>query len=587
MGGRQPIAGTTVTVWAANPTPGAAAAEFGHATTDGDGHFSVAFTSTPADGQTVYVIARGGDAGAGSGNDAIALMTIAGGYCEAGTAGCGFPASVTLNELTTTAAAYSLAAFISENTGGINVSGAAPGLANAALNFAALVDAASGEATFQAASECIGNGEPVNCGALRRLNLLADYAAACVNAGAETAACTGLLQQTAAADTLAALHHLAAEPAVRNDGAGLFALGAPPSTYAPVLDSAPAAWVLALVHTGGGLSGPAGLAVDAAGNVWIANNINVSGAGSVTKLGPTGAALSPDGGFTGGGLDEPVGLAVDLDGNVWVANFAQGGGTSVSELAAGGVPLSPDAGFIGGGILGAIAVAVTSTNQIWVANAGNSTLTRLDSAGIPDLTVSGGGLAFPVALAIDAAGNLWVADQGSDAVSELDAAGNAISGAGGYTGGDIAGPNDLALDVDGNVWVANHFSGATGLTGGSKPPASCTLPPASGDTGCPFSPAGGYTGGGLNAPGSVAVDGAGNVWFADYLFGSISELSSGGAALSPSAGYTAGGLATPYDLAVDASGNLWITNFNGDSVTEYIGIAVPVKTPLIGPPAAP
>jgi hypothetical protein len=45
----------------------------------------------------------------------------------------------------------------------------------------------------------------------------------------------------------------------------------------------------------------------------------------------------------------------------------------------------------------------------------------------------------------------------------------------------------------------------------------------------------------------------------------------------------------PAGLAIDASGNLWVVN-NGNgsnSITEFIGVAAPVKTPRIGPPTLP
>jgi hypothetical protein len=47
------------------------------------------------------------------------------------------------------------------------------------------------------------------------------------------------------------------------------------------------------------------------------------------------------------------------------------------------------------------------------------------------------------------------------------------------------------------------------------------------------------------------------------------------------------GLVEPFAVAVDASGNLWISNFATSTLTEFIGLAAPVRTPLIGPPAAP
>ncbi len=584
--GDQPIVGATVTAWAANPTPGASATKLGQATSDDSGKFSVDSSSKPGDGELIYVTSAGGDAGAGK-NNAIALATVAGTYCT--DSGCTFPANVTMNELTTVYTAYTLAAFTTDNGGGVNVSGASPGLPNAALTFASLVDAASGTTIFVDGTSCTGSGEPADCGALRKMNTLANFVAACVDSsGASSDACTGLLQQTSASDTFSAVLHLATEAAVRNDGAGLYGLGAPQAVYMPVLGAAPADWTLVLIHAGGGLDAPTAAAVDSDGNVWVANNITDGNTGSVTEFSPTGEPLSPAGGFTDASMAGPIGIAVDEQNNVWVANFSQGGGKAVTELDNDGNPISGPNGYTQD-ILGPAAFAVTATGKIWVANSGNSSLVRLDASGTPDLVVSQeGGLAFPISLATDSLGDVWVADQGGDRVSEFDPDGNALSPSSGYTGGGISGPEAIAVDQDDNVWVANHLSGIAGLFGGNTPPGSCPATPVSGDTGCPFSPPGGFTGGGLLSPAAVAVDGAGYIWFSNYLAGSVSEFDHTGVPLSPDSGYKAdGNLLLPYGLAVDASGNLWVTNYATNSVVEFVGIAAPVKTPLIGPPQQP
>ena len=51
-------------------------------------------------------------------------------------------------------------------------------------------------------------------------------------------------------------------------------------------------------------------------------------------------------------------------------------------------------------------------------------------------------------------------------------------------------------------------------------------------------------------------------------------------ALSPNAGYSGGGLSTPTGLAIDNSGNVWVTNTGDSSLTEFVGAAAPVVTPL-------
>lgn len=586
MGGVVPVAGSTVSAWIANPTPGAAATQIGRGTTNTKGQFTISSASAPANGQIVYLVAQGGNTGAGS-NSAVALMTVAGGYCTAGQSGCTFPATVTLNELTTLAAMYSLAGFTQVTGGGANVSGASPGLANAALTFASLLDRATGAAAFQNPGACTGASEPVNCSALRKLNTLGDVLAECVDStGPGSTACQALFQQTGAAtDTLGAAFNIATQATVRNDGAGLFNLAAGTALYAPVLSAAPDDWTLAVSYTGGGLFQPAGIAVDARGNVWVADYQQPGGA--VSEFAPDGTPLSGTQGFSGGGLQGDFGLAVDASGNVWVANWNGGNGTSVSELAPDGAPLSGTNGFTGGGLLGPIALAVASDGSLWVANSGNASITQLNAAGQASGPYTGGGLGYPISIAVDTAGNVWVADQGSSAVSEFTANGTPVS-AGGYSRGGINSPAALALDLTGNVWVSNFLSDSlTELVGGNTPVSSCPASPISGDTGCPLSPAGGYSGGGLAGANNLAIDAEGRVFVTNFHAESVSEFGSAGQALSPASGYTNPALVLPSGVAIDASGNVWVADFGADTLTKFIGLAAPVKTPLIGLPASP
>jgi DNA-binding beta-propeller fold protein YncE len=79
------------------------------------------------------------------------------------------------------------------------------------------------------------------------------------------------------------------------------------------------------------------------------------------------------------------------------------------------------------------------------------------------------------------------------------------------------------------------------------------------------------------------MDGLGNAWVANNSNNSISELSNAGVPLSPSTGYTGGGVNQPSYIAIDGSGNVWTANAgpgNNGSVTELIGGAAPVVTPI-------
>jgi hypothetical protein len=76
-----------------------------------------------------------------------------------------------------------------------------------------------------------------------------------------------------------------------------------------------------------------------------------------------------------------------------------------------------------------------------------------------------------------------------------------------------------------------------------------------------------------------------NVWITNAVAaGSVAELNSSGIVLSPATGF--GSLNTPVSVAADASGNLWTANLGDSSVSELVGIASPIATPIaatVGP----
>jgi hypothetical protein len=101
------------------------------------------------------------------------------------------------------------------------------------------------------------------------------------------------------------------------------------------------------------------------------------------------------------------------------------------------------------------------------------------------------------------------------------------------------------------------------------------------NAGAAISPSGGYTGGGLSLPQEIALDGGGNVWITNYN-ARVSEFSNSGVAISPSTGYTSSAMANTAGVAIDGSGNVWISNgVSSTSLTELIGAAVPVITPIV------
>jgi sugar lactone lactonase YvrE len=115
-----------------------------------------------------------------------------------------------------------------------------------------------------------------------------------------------------------------------------------------------------------------------------------------------------------------------------------------------------------------------------------------------------------------------------------------------------------------------------------------------------------FTGGGLTIPWGVAVDGNDNVWVANFGGKRLSEFCGmhtsscprgvrTGGAITPPSGYGFNGLVRNTGVQVDPSGNVWLANNwktlpiptanpGGYQLVVYIGLAGPLRTPLIGPP---
>lgn len=445
------------------------------------------------------------------------------------------------------------------------------GLSNAFSTINNLVNISSGQSP--SATLPSGATAPVN-----ELNALANVLNRCAATNGTTGECTQLFGATtisgsaAPADTIDAALNIALNPA--SNVATLYGFATASPAFAPALSSVPNDWTLAINFSGSGLNQPSSLAIDETGNVWIANYNR-----RVAELSPQGQTLSPSGGFTGGGLNESYGLTIDNQNNVWISNQQSLGGVnggfgSLTELSSSGQILSGANGFSGGGVNFPVALASDSNGNIWVANFGSSTASLFSNAGtaISGSSGYGGGhLSVPDAVAIDGSGGAWLANQSAQTVTHISSDGTQATQ---VTCCDE--PAGVAIDHHGNIWVAN-------FNGDSVSEVSSTGTVVSS----------GYTGSGLFRPQGIAVDGQGNVWVANFHGGSLSEIEGAdgttpGTALSPPAGLgLAAALNQPYALAIDSSGNIWVSSFAANRVTEYVGAAAPVKTPLLCPATKP
>jgi Pro-kumamolisin, activation domain len=150
-----------------------------------------------------------------------------------------------------------------------------------------------------------------------------------------------------------------------------------------------------------------------AGSVWLGNST-----GSLSTFDLAGTAITGAVGFTGGGtgtIAGPLGLAFDALGNIWVAN-----NNGVSAFSWHGVAFSSTP-FTAGGIANPKAVAVDGLGHIWIANASGS-LSELSNAGTaisPSTGYAGSSLSTPTAIGIDISGNIWLTNQGNNSVTEI------------------------------------------------------------------------------------------------------------------------------------------------------------------------
>lgn len=168
-----------------------------------------------------------------------------------------------------------------------------------------------------------------------------------------------------------------------NDGSAIsssgYAASALPFTSAVALDASHNAWFavqggaarvtpLGAVSNFGCCNDPAGIAIDLAGNVWIADY----GAPAIVELNSSGGVVqSVDLGDNAG----PRGIAIDGAGNVWAGNYY---GDSVAEVAGSTATLmSPANGYgLDAPLREPYGLAIDASGNLWISNASNNTLTQ-------------------------------------------------------------------------------------------------------------------------------------------------------------------------------------------------------------------
>lgn len=147
----------------------------------------------------------------------------------------------------------------------------------------------------------------------------------------------------------------------------------------------------------------------------------------------------------GSGMTQPSGVAVDAVGNLFVADNT--GNQVVRIDAATGAQTT-----VGSGLLNPAGVAVNSAGDVFIADSGNNRVVVVPSGGGPQLTVGASGLQSPIQIAVDAAQNLYIVDNGNGRVLKIWADGSSPTAI--ATG--LANPQGVAVDSAGNVYISEN-----------------------------------------------------------------------------------------------------------------------------------
>jgi len=317
------------------------------------------------------------------------------------------------------------------------------------------------------------------------------------------------------------------------------------------------------------LNTPYGIAVDRAGNLFIAD----LGNNRVRKVSPDGTIVTVPGTES---LLAPRNVALDAEGVLYISEF---GGHRVWRLRADGIVESVVGtgapGFAGDGGPAAstqlaypAGLAFDSAGNLYIADSSNNRVRKVTGGvistalgtGDPGATLPNQ-LNLPTSVAIDAAGNLDVADSGNQRIQQLTPAGtvNTLPGVG----------RDLAADNTGDLFIA---SGGQVL----ELTPSLSIQTVAGDGSYGFHGDGGdATSARLNGPVALALDTAGTLYIADQRNSRLRMVTAAGVistiAGDGNAGAGDGELNSPGGIAVDSSGAVYIADQNNDRIQEIAG----------------
>jgi DNA-binding beta-propeller fold protein YncE len=254
---------------------------------------------------------------------------------------------------------------------------------------------------------------------------------------------------------------------------------------------------------------PSGVAVDNAGNVYVADTRN----NRIQKFTSTGIFITMwgTGGAGNGQFNWPWGIAVDSGGNVYIADT---GNNRIQKFTSTGTFVTKWGGLgTGAGQFHApLGIAVDSVGYVYVVDSSNNRVQKFTSTGtfVAKWGVLGsenGQFTVPMGIAADSVGNIYVTDFNNDRVQKFTTIGTFLMTWGSKAAGEGC-PYGVAVDNAGNVYVVG---GDTSRGWVKKWTSTGTVITTCGDDR-------------FNTPRGVAIDNAGNVYVADTVHNLIQKF---------------------------------------------------------------
>lgn len=306
-------------------------------------------------------------------------------------------------------------------------------------------------------------------------------------------------------------------------------------SYAPVVPMTP------LITSG--LSAPQGVAVDAQGNVYIAD----TGHSAIQMWNPGTRQLTT---LISAGLINPVGVAVDTYGNIYVADT---GNHAIEEWNAATQQMAP----LVPGLASPYGVAVDAQGNVYFSDSANHVIEEWIEATGQVVPLVASGLTDPLGVAVDGIGNLYFADAGTNAVEQWSiGAQRSIAS----VSAGLNQPTGVALDGQDNVFFSDAGNNAIKHWNVASQQVITVVSS------------------GLNNPAGVARDAQGNLYVADQNNNAIQKITPAYLCLTPASlneGAQAGADAItaqvlPASTALTATSDqswLTITNVAGGTIS--------------------